>query len=187
MALKSGILSYLQVPGNVKTLATRWLDAVQSELPPGDYGIGSRYGYRNAGDRNDGSAACTAIGLLCRNYLGTPQDDPGLRKGVHWISERGPHASDMYYNYYASMVMFQNDEPRGAMWTRWNTVLRDRLVAEQVRQGSDRGSWHFVGNHGNSGGRLYNTALSCMTLEVPYRYLPIYQRSNVAADDFPLE
>jgi hypothetical protein len=44
------------------------------------------------------------------------------------------------------------------------------------------GSWHFNEKWGNVGGRLYTTALAAMTLEVYYRFMPLY-----AADDlFPL-
>ena len=39
---------------------------------------------------------------------------------------------------------------------------------------------------GERGGRLYNTSLACMTLEVYYRYLPLYDDGSVA-DEFPLD
>ena len=189
MALKSGILSYLTVPGYVKTRANKWLDTVQSDFYVEGSGIGSRYGYRAPQDRHgtphDG--ACTAIGLLCRNYLGTKKGDPGLRKGVEWIASQGPTPSDMYFNYYASMVMYQNDGPKGELWKGWNRVMRDQLVGTQVKAGKDAGSWHFSANHGDDGGRVYNTALGAMTLEVYYRYMPVYQQSNIEKDDFPLE
>ena len=131
--------------------------------------------------------AVTAIGLLCRNYLGTKKGDPGLRMGVEWLASQGPTPSDMYFNYYASMVMYQNDGPKGDLWKGWNRVMRDQLINTQVKGGNDRGSWHFSGNHGDAGGRLYNTALGAMTLEVYYRYMPVYQQSNIEKDDFPLE
>ncbi len=186
LALKSAILSHLNVPGRVKPLASKWLDSVQSELPDVNYGIGSRYGYRRPGDRDNSSAACTAIGLICRNYLGTPRDDPGLRMGVEWLAQRAPSTSDMYYNYYAAMVMYQNDGPRGKLWLAWDRAMKNHLVGTQVSDGRDRGSWHFSGNHGDTGGRLYNTALAAMTLEVYYRYLPVYQQKNLD-EDFPQE
>ncbi len=129
----------------------------------------------------------TAVGLLCRNYLGTKKGDPGLRMGVEWLASQGPSPGDMYFNYYSSMVMYQNDGPKGPLWDGWNRVMRDQLINTQVKNGKDRGSWHFSGNHGDDGGRLYNTALSAMTLEVYYRYMPVYQQGNIDKDDFPLE
>ncbi|MEE3218949.1 MAG: hypothetical protein VX257_01740, partial [Planctomycetota bacterium] len=96
---------------------------------------------------------------------------------------------DMYYNYYASQVMYQNDGPKGKLWTKWNNVMRDQLVNTQVKNGKDRGSWYFTsGGHGSkAGGRVYCTSMAAMTLEVYYRYMPIYQQKNVEKDDFPLE
>ncbi|MGB6044449.1 MAG: prenyltransferase/squalene oxidase repeat-containing protein [Pirellulales bacterium] len=187
MALKSGVLSYLQVPGNVKALANRWLDSVQwGEAESGGAMIKPHYGYRAPSDR-EAASACTAIGLLCRNYLGASKDDGGLRAGVRTLSNKGPEGSDMYYNYYSSMVMYQNDGPKGDMWTKWNGVMRDQLVNSQVQDGKEKGSWFFAGGHGSDGGRLYNTCLCAMTLEVYYRYLPIYNQKNVEQDDFPID
>ena len=59
--------------------------------------------------------------------------------------------------------------------------MRDYLVARQASEGHETGSWYFVDAHGSSGkgGRLYNTALSLLTLEVYYRYLPLYDKTAV--------
>ena len=188
MAMKSGILSYLTVPGHVKSIANKWLDSVGFD--PSEYGGFSRYGYRDATAREhvvNGDAAMTALGLLCRNYLGTKKDDPGQRKGVEWIASQGPGRDNVYYNYHATMVMYQNDGPKGPLWKKWNNVMRPMLVNSQVKQGPDAGSWYYGGNHGHTGGRLMITCLCAMTLEVYYRYLPVYQQDNVEQDDFPIE
>lgn len=179
MAIKSGVLSYLDVPKQVKPLANKWLDSVS-------WDSGSSYGYRAPNDRppND---ACTAIGLLCRNYLGWKKDHPGLIGGVKKLSDRGPTQDNMYYNYYGSMVMYQNDGPKGEMWRGWDKKMQAHLLNTQVKQGKEAGSWHFDGGHGDHGGRVYNTALCAMTLEVYYRYLPVYQHGNVDKSDFPTE
>jgi hypothetical protein len=48
--------------------------------------------------------------------------------------------------------------------------------------GCDRGSWDPLSPQpdrwARSGGRLFLTALSMLTLEVYYRYLPLYQPSD---------
>ena len=188
MALKSGRLSYLTVPGHVGMLANKWLDSVGFD--PSQYGGFAQYGYRENHARDhvvDNDAAMTALGLLCRNYLGTKKDDPGQRKGVEFLGARGPGRDNVYYNYHATMVMYQNDGPKGPLWKKWNKVMRNMLINSQVKQGDDAGSWYYGGNHGESGGRLMSTCLCAMTLEVYYRYLPVYQQDNVEQDDFPDE
>ena len=52
--------------------------------------------------------------------------------------------------------------------------MRDYLVATQANRGHEAGSWYFSGGRLQSGGRLLSTALAVMTLEVYYRYLPLY-------------
>jgi hypothetical protein len=172
MALKSGKISELKVPQQTLDGVTRWLNHVQSDFAPDYNSIGASYGYTSA---LSASGATTAIGLLCRNYLGTPKTDPGLRRGVSNLSMMGPDPDNMYYNYYATMVLFQNNGPAGKLWKAWNERMRDQLIATQVQVGKDRGSWQFADSWSDRGGRVYNTALSAMTLEIYYRYLPIYE------------
>ena len=172
MALKSGHMAYLNVNPNTVRLASRFLDFVQSEG-------GARYGYANPGNGH----ATTAIGLLCRMYMGWKKDNPNLEKGTEYISQWGPSPSDMYYNYYATQVMKHQG---GSLWEKWNEKMRDSLVDSQSKQGHSAGSWYFTGGHGqDKGGRLYCTCLATMILEVYYRHLPIY-RKQASEDDFPL-
>ncbi len=172
MALKSGHMAYLNVPKNTILGATKFLDSVQSES-------GAKYGYTNPGSKQ----ATTAIGLLCRMYLGWKHDHPALQRGVDWIDQIGPSNSDMYYNYYATQVMRHYE---GEHWDRWNARMRDWLVSQQATQGHEEGSWHMTGGHGaGAGGRLYNTSMATMVLEVYYRHLPIYRKA-AAEEDFAL-
>ena len=72
--------------------------------------------------------------------------------------------------------------------------MRDYLVNSQSQKGAghSEGSWHFHGDHGStSGGRLYCTAMATMSLEIYYRYMPIYSAESIknglgvpADDDF---
>lgn len=169
MALKSGHLGMLTVdPGTVKG-AIKFLNAVQTDG-------GSEYGY----DRPGAGPATSAVGLLCRMYLGWPHDKPELERGVQTIAKRGPTLGNIYYSYYATQVMHQFDGPDGPMWKEWNTKMRDSLVASQSKKGHETGSWFFKpGDHGSeSGGRLYCTSMAAMTLEIYYRYMPIYQQKS---------
>ena len=68
--------------------------------------------------------------------------------------------------------------------------MRDHLVKTQAKQnaGHKAGSWTFDGHHSSQGGRLYNTALAAMTLEIYYRYMPIYAAKSVEENlDDPID
>lgn len=173
MALKSGYMGYLRVSPLAAQNAMRFLDSVQSES-------GAYYGYVTPGK----GPACTAIGLLCRMYYGWKQDHPALKKGVEYLSSMGP-SQDMYYNYYATQVMRHFG---GEPWRKWDQKMRQQLVETQCQEKSscEYGSWNRAGGHSDSGGRLYMTSLSVMTLEVYYRYSPIYQSQSVEGG-LPLE
>ncbi len=172
MALKSGHMAYLQVHPNTIRGAIRFLDTVQS-------GSGAYYGYTTPGR----GSAQTAVGLLCRMYLGWTQDNDALKRGVEYLGTRGPNNTDMYYNYYATQVMRQFG---GEHWDKWNARMRDMLVNKQDKTGPAKGSWYFSGGHGaKRGGRIYNTSLATMILEVYYRHMPIYQK-KAATEEFPL-
>jgi hypothetical protein len=70
-------------------------------------------------------------------------------------------------------------------WAQWNSTNRDYLVREQANEGHEKGSWYFGRSHFNQvGGRLYCTAMATLTLEVYYRFMPIY--SEIEPDTFNL-
>jgi hypothetical protein len=129
--------------------------------------------------------ATSAIGLLCRMYLGVDADNPVLKRGVERLAKIGPSKNDAYFNYYATQVVFQYTSGKGAMWDKWNKSMRDMLTKSQETKDHAEGSWvPRDGDHGKiKGGRLYATALNCMTLEVYYRLMPIYQ-SKAFDDEF---
>jgi hypothetical protein len=172
MSLKSGHLGFLQVPAPVIAGASRFLDSVQTEG-------GAKYGYASPGD----GPATTAVGLLCRMYMGWEQDTPALQRGIEYLSAMGPSSVDMYYNYYATQVLRHYG---GEHWTTWNEKMRDFLVTTQSTEGPAQGSWFIPGDHGSEkGGRIYCTSMSTMILEVYYRHMPIYG-DKAAEEDFPL-
>ena len=186
MALKSGKLSGIDVKNRTFKLANKFLDSVST-----DYG--AYYGYQQKpvknGDNFDrGYRARSAVGLLCRMYMGWDKDRQGIVDGVDWFSEMGPDTSkdpnvavNMYYNYYATQVMKHYD---GEKWRKWNLQMRDFLIDTQIKEGVAKGSWHFNPNGQFQGpaGRLYTTSLACLTLEVYYRYLPLYQEAATEAE-----
>lgn len=179
MALKSGKISGLNINPRTYSLAEKFLDTVSSSG-------GAFYGYISP-PRGEPADARTAVGLLCRMYMGWDKNVPGMVDGIAALSARGPSTqnTDMYFNYYATQAM---KHIGGRQWKDWNKVMRNYLVKTQQTNGNTAGSWYFESRDhaAEKGGRLYATSLACMTLEVYYRYLPLYgdQASN---NEFPLE
>ncbi|NCY03788.1 MAG: hypothetical protein EBX36_13000, partial [Planctomycetia bacterium] len=172
MALKSGNMAYMQInPATIKN-AVKFLDSVQTDS-------GAYYGYATP---QKGRPGTTAVGLLCRMYLGWKKDHPALQEGVKFIAKAGP-SKDLYYDYYATQVMHHME---GDVWKSWNARMKKMLTDSQQKSGHEDGSWMegFESGHGpDVGGRIYTTSLATMILEVYYRHLPIY-RNQVVEEDF---
>jgi hypothetical protein len=173
MALESGRMAGLNVPADTLRKVERFLDS--SERGKG------LYSYLPKGGE---SPSMTAVGALCRQYLGVRRDNEGLRKSVEYIRQHPPGRFGLYYEYYATQVMHNLG---GDDWRFWNLGpkgdgkggMRDALVAAQDRGNGRKGhegSWAV--NERDHGGRLYATALSLLTLEVYYRHLPLYRREG---------
>ena len=167
MAMRSGQMSYLKIPAATIERGVHFFDTVGSDE-------GAFYGYLTPGKEPTG----TAVGLLCRMYTGWRREQRPLVKGVRWLSQRGPSKFDMYYNYYATQVLHHWG---GSDWHQWNRQMRQQLITTQAREGHESGSWFFKDDHQASakGGRLYTTCMAIMTLEVYYRYLPLYGKRTV--------
>ncbi len=121
--------------------------------------------------------ATTGVGMLARQFLLDDHDAPLIADAAEhlareaemkWGDPRGKRAESDYYLWYnCTLGMFQVGGPQ---WDRWNTVIRDTLVALQEHEGCERGSWEPESRWGDRGGRIYTTALAILTLEVYYRY-----------------
>lgn len=166
MALKSAVLAGIEVPHEVWARANDFLDALQEN-------DGATYKY--LADR-EGTRATTAVGLLCRMIEGWPSDARPLQRGTARLGDQTPMQNNMYYNYYASQVLHHIGGPR---WEKWNPKMREYLLDLQSHDGHEEGSWYIAESHSTPGGRLYTTTLAIMTLEVYYRYMPLYKEKAV--------
>jgi hypothetical protein len=167
MALQSARFAKLHTRKDVFSKVNKFLSSVE-------FAYGAQYGYVSSQPNRPGT---TAVGLLCRMYLGWDHKSKPLRVGVEYLSDVGPSPDDMYYNYYATQVLHHWG---GAHWSIWNETMRDQLVDSQISDGHAAGSWDVRDRHGSAGGRLYMTALCIMTLEVYYRHMPLYDHSPIA-------
>jgi hypothetical protein len=182
MALRSGQMSGLTVKSQTLELAKRWLDSCQSDG-------GSKYSYVPG---SGPTPTMTSAALLNRQYLGWGPRNPDLHKGCEYLIKSAPPPPEkpgpkeglgqIYYYYYATQVMHHMGDK---YWDTWNPRMRDFLIRTQMKKddGHREGSWDPRGcDHGGSAGRIYSTALACLTLEVYYRHLPLYRREQAAKE-----
>ena len=172
MALRSIERSGIAVPIEVKRRMQRFLDSCAA----GTLGGLARY-QPGSGPATE---TMTAEALACRLIIGYPLSSQAQREAKSMIMSQLPGAKqdNVYYWYYATLAMFQLQD---ADWMRWNQALKQRLLTTQLPAYDEQaGSWNPDPLWGGYGGRVYSTAMSCLCLEVYYRYLPMYQQSNVA-------
>jgi len=165
-ALKSALLGKLKVPREVWYRASDFFDSVQDDR-------GAAYGYQSP---SKSRRSTTVVGLFSRMILGWPRNHPPLVKGMNKIAKQQPRNNHMYFNYYASQALYHTG---GKGWERWNSRMREYLVNSQATAGHEAGSWYFDENWSDQGGRLYSTTLSILTLEVYYRFMPMYQENFI--------
>jgi hypothetical protein len=167
MALKSAELAGIKVPASTYELADKWLLSVAAGEKGGLYG----YESKNA------TPAMTAEGMFCHQLMGDRPDDPRLQESAGYVGANIPDskAVDIYYWYYGTLAMYQL---HGPAWEVWNERMKEGLLATQVKDGADAGSWTPVGQWGAPCGRAGFTAMSALILEVYYRYLPMYSSSQ---------
>lgn len=176
MALKSAKLCSVDVPAEAFDSARRWLENV---VTPGRPGL---YAYR---PNRRATASMTAEAMFVNELLGVAHDDPKMEGAAAAIVRELPNwrgETNTYYWYYATLALFHR---QGETWERWNERLTGELLAHQEADGHAAGSWPPRGEWAPVGGRIYQTALCTLMLEVYYRYLPLYSldvgRTSAAA------
>ena len=176
MALKSAQMAGLSV--NPATLQgfKKWLDSCSAGgKGGGSAGTAGRFSYQQEGGP---TPPMSAVGILCNQYLHAGRADPIITGGVQFLMANQPEKANhnVYYWYYATQVMHNMADKD---WDTWNRKMRTILVDTQDRQGCASGSWDPEKPNrdawGPYGGRVMMTSLSALTLEVYYRYLPLYK------------
>jgi hypothetical protein len=114
----------------------------------------------------------TAAGVASLFYAGIYEDD-AIERGLDYMTkvalpgrgQVGPGVAHYYYGqYYSVQAMYLAG---GEWWSQWWPSVREEMLA---RQSSD-GGWvdHQIGD-------AYATAMSLIVLQMPKRYLPIFQK-----------
>jgi hypothetical protein len=118
----------------------------------------------------------TAAGVTALNGLGIYSDDR-IAEGLSYLQRNmgtfnyefgargGAHYFFWYGHYYGVQAMYMAGEP---YWTPYFEELRGDLLALQQPSGA------FPNRVGP--GEAFSTAMAVLILEIPYRFLPIFQR-----------
>jgi len=164
LALKSAELAGIPITEQTRQGIIRFLRSVSS----GQYG--GRAAYRPG---EQPTRTMTAEALVCWQFLGLPPNHPAAHEAGNYLLEElpGQGVYNLYYLYYATLAMYQLG---GVSWERWNEAMREAVLARQIKTGPLAGSWDTSDLWGGYGGRVYTTALAALTLEVYYRFLPLY-------------
>lgn len=120
------------------------------------------------------SLTLTAAGMSCLNFLGQ-YDNEKLKKGLDSLLQALPGKGNLdgwegyyfYTGYYASIAMYQAKDSK--YWTTWWPAIREDLIRTQ----SGDGSWQ--GGESGSYGAAFGTGFALQILQIPCRYLPIFQ------------
>jgi len=183
MALKSGQMTNLSVPVGCLKKAEQFVDSCQ---------VGQSSGTYSYLPNGQATPAMTAVGMLCKMYLGVGPRNPTLLKGIDYLKTNPPTKTEnLYYEYYATQVMHHVG---GEHWDFWNKGpggngkggIRDYLIGKMdsgndPKRPTQKGSWAPTQQgHVSEGGRVMATSLSLLTLEVYYRHLPLYRRDAAA-------
>jgi hypothetical protein len=119
----------------------------------------------------DCSIAMTGVGVL-NLYLLDAAARPEAKSGGKWLAAH-PVADDTrmpyYAMYYDTQAAYQTG---GDLWPAVWANIQARLMPAQD---ATDGGWP-QSHSGEEPGRVYATSMAMLTLAVPYRLLPIYQR-----------
>jgi hypothetical protein len=174
MALVSAKRAGIIVSDDALRSAERWMDRVSIRQRPG------RYCYQ-PGQRF--TPSMTAEGLFVLQLLGVGHGEQRMNNSIDYVLQNLPAWTDRpntYYWYYATLALFQR---QGEPWKMWNEAITRTLLEHQRTEGAAAGSWDPADNWSRIGGRVYQTALCTLCLEVYYRYLPMYASINIVASD----
>jgi prenyltransferase beta subunit len=165
MALRSARNAGIKVPKSTIDDAIRYVRSCQN-----DDG-----GFRYMKDVGGSLWPRTAAGVASLFYAGVYEDE-SIDRGLDYLSRnafpRGPggmgggFAQQHYFygHYYAVQAMYLAG---GDRWKAWWPAIRQELLAKQNADGS----WTD-----QQVGDAYGTAMALIVLQMPKRYLPIFQR-----------
>jgi hypothetical protein len=158
MALRSARNAGLSVPKETIEKAIQYVKKCQNEADGG-----FRYMLSNNGDS---AFPRSAAGVATLFYAGV-YEGQAIERGLEYLmnNQEGARSRHYYYygRYYAAQATFLAG---GQYWKQWFPRARQELLQRQKTDG------RWSSNFGDD----YATAMALITLQVPNRLLPIFQR-----------
>lgn len=121
-----------------------------------------------------GSGTLTAAAVSTLNYLGVyDAETPELKKGLQYLQqnympEGGRDEGYFFYGkFYATLAMYYSGDE---YWQKWFPKMREALLKRQRKINENTACWE------NEISQEFCTSLACLMLQIPYQYLPIFQR-----------
>ena len=128
---------------------------------------GGGFGYQPRTSPTPGMTGVAVLNL----YLMEATDGPEAAAGVRYLTEH-PVTEQTRFQYYSMYYTTQAAyQAGGDAWAVNWPNNRDQLLALQTQDGG----WP-QSRSGEEPGRIYATSMAVLTLSVPYRLLPVYQR-----------
>lgn len=160
MALRSSRNAGIEVSKEVIDKAVEYVRRCQN--PDG--------GFRYQGEMGPSAWPRSAAGIATFFYAGI-YEDRAITRGMDYLTREAlPGASNpsrahyWYGQYYAIQAAYLAG---GGAWGRWWPAMRGELIASQ----EENGRWTD-----GSIGDVYGTSMSLIVLQMPKRYLPIFQK-----------
>ncbi|MCU0866434.1 MAG: caspase family protein [Planctomycetes bacterium] len=183
MAYASADSFGLEIDREAMKMCAQWLDQVSDPSGLHGYTRQGEVSARKPGDHavrfpTDKGHAMTAVGLLCRMFMGQhPEDEPVMNAAAGLLLDRPPvwddagGSIDHYYWFHATHALFQMGGRRWSRWQGWlGPAVAGRQHLDQAKQNL-YGSWDPKCVWSEDGGRVAATALLVLTLEAPHRFI----------------
>jgi hypothetical protein len=176
MAIKSAKIAYLEVSEDKILKAKTYLQKA-TIAEGGNTSYSSEGGDIKCGG---GSKKMNAVALTGLQFLGVPRNDMQVQgAAIETVKTLPTTDLDFYLTYYQALGLFQTGV-RGEYWKKFNEPMKNSLLTTQIKIGTfeeNKGSWNPEGDpHGKSWGRVGETALGALILEVYYRFAEVKQQ-----------
>jgi len=165
-------------------------DGVKNWFARNNHGQHKGLGGYGAGKRMACPHSMTAVVMLSNQFMGMKRTDPAMKESAEYLSAAGatwrltgriPEDQHSYYVYYGTLAMFQYG---GDKWKKWDKEMKEKVLQAQIKGGCADGSWVCANGRevpgfntwvDGIGGKVFTTSLGILTLEVYYRYSPLFR------------